>query len=169
MPSTNLKRTRLKQVGGAFVGADQKHIKNILAALDMQDCKPAASPTLTKEPEEGEELDRVTTKIYRSCVGTLLYILDDRPDLLRDGGLLAGGMSKPLEGHLQRLKHLVRYLAGTYDLGTWMPQPRPGKHVELTCWSDTNWASKETGRKSVSCGVIEAGGCVLPASPRGRV
>ena len=71
-------------------------------------------------------------------------------------------MSKPTEGHLQRLKHLARYLAGTKDLGTWMPQPKTsGNHVELKCWSDANWASKETGRKSVSCGVIAADGCVL--------
>ena len=83
----HLKRTRLKQADGTFVGADQKHIKNILAALDMMDCKIATSPSLTKEPEDGEELDWYWTKIYRSCVGSLLYILDDRPDLLWDGGL----------------------------------------------------------------------------------
>ena len=33
--------------------------------------------------------------------------------------------------------------------------------VTLKGWSDANWASTETDRKSVSCGVIQADGCVL--------
>ena len=33
--------------------------------------------------------------------------------------------------------------------------------VTLKGWSDANWASTETERKSVSCGVIQADGCVL--------
>ena len=50
----HLKRTRLKQAEGVFVGAEQKDIKNILAALDVMDCKIASSPSLTKESEDGE-------------------------------------------------------------------------------------------------------------------
>ncbi len=33
--------------------------------------------------------------------------------------------------------------------------------VNLRLWSDANWAAPDSQRKSVSCGVIQASGCVL--------
>ncbi len=36
----------------------------------------------------------------------------------------------------------------------------------LRLWSDANWAAPDSQRKSVSCGVIEANGCVLHSYSR---
>ena len=38
--------------------------------------------------------------------------------------------------------------------------------VKLRLWSDANWAAPDSQRKSVSCGVIEANGCVLHSHSR---
>ena len=135
----HLKRTRVKTREAIFIQPHEKHVQNILEAMGMQDCKPSVTPHLDEErPSESKPLDRSMTTLYRSCVGSAIY--------------LSGA-----EYDLARLKRLCRYLKGTADLGVMMKHEgkKFEKHtVVLKGFSDTDWASDKTDRKSTACGII---------------
>jgi hypothetical protein len=70
---------------------------------------------------------------------------------------------------MKRLVRVARYLEGQPNLGVWLPQSKKEKGrliVKLRLWSDANRAAPDSQRKSVSCGVIEASGCVLHSYSR---
>ena len=87
------------------------------------------------------------------------------PDILWDIGLLPGRLSAPHDIDMKRLVRVARNLRGQPNLGAWLPRNKDDQSnliVTLRLWSDANRAaSPDSLRKSVSCGVVEANGCVL--------
>ncbi|KAH9685167.1 Integrase catalytic domain-containing protein [Citrus sinensis] len=55
--------------------------------------------------------------------------------------------SCPKESHLLAVKRIFRYLSGTIDIGLWYPR---GTHIDLTCYSDADFAGYKVDRKSTS-------------------
>ena len=149
-----------------------QHARTGLKALGLSDCNPLPTPSSNSSlPYSTEELDQEAAYLYRSCVGFLLYLSHDRPDIMWEIGLLSSKMSSPTEGDQKRLARDAHYLKGTMNVGVRFRvsarrKPRGDRSpVTLKGWSDANWASTETERKSVSCGAIQADGCVLYTLP----
>ena len=84
----------------------------------MMDCKPAKRPA---EPnaklmarQEGDE--QIDTSIYRSLIGSLLYLgKQTRPDILNTVNILSRFQEPPGRDHWNAGKHLLRY-SGTLFL-----------------------------------------------------
>ncbi|KAH9697997.1 hypothetical protein KPL71_023833 [Citrus sinensis] len=55
--------------------------------------------------------------------------------------------SCPKESHMLAVKCIFRYLIGTINLGLWYPR---GTHIDLTCYSDVDFAGYKVDRKSTS-------------------
>ena len=113
---------------------------------------------------------------YRSIVGTCLYLTRDRPDLLFTVKELSGAMSRPTYTALQRLKKLVGYLKSTPDYCVLLEVPVGGQgkwhstdqYWLLETFSDSDWSSNQTHRRSTSCGVHMLNGSFLFASSRSQ-
>ena len=60
--------------------------------------------------------------------------------------LCARFQSCPKESHLLAVKRIFRYLSGTIDIGLWYPR---GTHIDLTCYSDADFADYKVDRKSL--------------------
>jgi len=97
-------------------------IADLLSQYNMKDCKPRAVPlstsdSLTAATTEEELLD--TTQFpYSSLVGSLLYLSNStRPDIVHAVNKLARFMAAPTEQHWLAAKGVLRYLAGTPNLG----------------------------------------------------
>ena len=101
------------------------YLEDILSRYNHQDCKPAATPSepglkLSKEqmPTTAEEKAEMKDVPYRQCVGALLYLANcTRPDIAHAVGTCARFASNPGRVHWKALKHVLRYLAGTRDMG----------------------------------------------------
>jgi hypothetical protein len=67
---------------GIFLGQG-KYAVEILRRLRMEDCKSMATPMVTNmkniETSDSELLD---PKIYRKVIGSLMYLVNNRPDIL---------------------------------------------------------------------------------------
>ena len=61
---------------------------------------------LSKEDEANE----VDHKIYRSMIGSLLYLTTSILDIIKVVGLVARIQEKPKETHIHVLKEIFRYL-----------------------------------------------------------
>ncbi|XP_043721111.1 secreted RxLR effector protein 161-like [Telopea speciosissima] len=94
-----------------------------------------------------DESPLVDQTLYRSMIGSLLYLMASRPDILQSVCLVARFQANPKETHLLPLKRIFRYLKGTMDYGLWYPRT---DHFTFTAFSDADWADSIDDRKSTS-------------------
>ena len=61
----------------------------------------------------------VSSTLYRSIIGSLLYLTASRPDIAFSVGVYARYQATPKESHLTTVKRIIRYINGTPDYGLW--------------------------------------------------
>jgi hypothetical protein len=137
---------------GTFIH-QEKYINDILKKFKMDDCKPIKTPMPTNGhldlDEGGKSVDQ---KLYRSMIGSLLYLTASRPNIMFSVCMCARFQANPKESHLSALKRILRYLKYTPSIGLWYPH---GACFELLGYSDSDYAGCRVDRKSTS------GGCHL--------
>ena len=92
---------------------------------------------------------------YASCVGSAIYLSQDRPDVKFSVKQLAKRIRKPRECDMQNLKVSGRYLTGTHAYGH-VAKVLDGvttKSAPLQAYCDSDWAGDGETRKSTS-GVV---------------
>ena len=80
-------------------------------------------------------------------IGSLLYLTASRPVIIFSVCLCARFQYCPKESHLLAVKRIFCYLSGTIDLGLSYPR---GTHIDLTCYSDADFAGYKVDRKNTS-------------------
>ncbi|RVX08050.1 Retrovirus-related Pol polyprotein from transposon TNT 1-94 [Vitis vinifera] len=95
-----------------------------------------------------------------SMVGELTYFLGFQVKQLKDGIFLSQSKYQacPKESHLIALKRIIRYIAGTLELGLWYPFDT---HSDVACYTDADWAGNVDDRKSTSGGCFYIGNCLV--------
>jgi hypothetical protein len=93
----------------------------------------------------GEPVDSTE---YRSIVGSLRYLVHTRPDITFVVGYVSRFMEAPTSEHLAAVKHLLRYIAGTLNLG--VTYQRGHGALELLGYSDADHAGDINDRKSTT-------------------
>ena len=94
--------------------------------------------------------------MYRSIVMKLNYLAMDRPELQWSVRRCAKNMSSPTDEDMEILKRIGRYLKGRPRVRITMKF----KHnkEEITVKTDSDWAGREDGRRSVSGGTLHVCG-----------
>ena len=103
-----------------------------------------ATTTKLDKDEQGKNID---IKLYRSMIGSLLYSMASRPDIIFSACLCARFHSCSKESHLIAVKHIIRRLKGTIRMGLWYPKIR---QFFMTSFSDVDYAGCRVDRKSTS-------------------
>ena len=60
-----------------------------------------------------------SSTLYRSMIGSLLYLTTNRPNIMYSVYLCARFQSCPKESHLSVIKRILKYLKGIMDIGLW--------------------------------------------------
>jgi hypothetical protein len=114
----------------------------------MKDAKPIKTPMGTNGHLDldtgGKSVDQ---KVYRSMIGSLLYICASQPDIMLSVCMCARFQADPKEVHLRAVKRIMRYLVYTPKFELWYPR---GSTFELIGYSDANWKGCKVDRKSTS-------------------
>jgi hypothetical protein len=112
----------------------------------MDKAKPIKTPMSTNGHLDldlgGTSVDQ---KVYRSMIGSLLYLCASRPDIMCSVCMCARFQAAPKDFHLRAIKRNIRYLVLTPNLGIWYPK---GSHFELLGYSDANYAVCKVDSKS---------------------
>jgi hypothetical protein len=74
---------------------------------------------------------------YRSLVGSLRYLVNTRPDIAFSIRYVSKFMEDPHEEHFLAVKHILRYVAGTYNLGLFYPRNN-GKRADLLGYTNSD-------------------------------
>ena len=112
-----------------------------------------AAPGQVHGPE-GEPLGPDDLKWFRSLVGMLQYIAQDRPDIQYVARSLARVMTKATTMHLKMLQRVVKYLLAYPEVEHVFEER--DNITEATCYVDANWGGEPDSR-SVSGGVLLVG------------
>ena len=104
---------------GTFL-SQTKYIKEMLKNFKMEESKSVSTPMITgcKLSKDDESLE-VDHTMYRSMIGSPLYVTDTKPDVMQVVGLVSRFQSSPKETHVAAVKIFLRYLKGTVDYGLW--------------------------------------------------
>jgi hypothetical protein len=89
----------------------------------------------------------VDQKVYRSMIGSLLYLCASRPDIMLLVCTCARFQANSKEVHLRVVKRIMRYLVYTPKFGLWYPK---GSTFDLIGYSDAGYAVCKIDRKSTS-------------------
>ena len=81
--------------------------------LKTKASKPTACTQESQQVDDTDSLGQEQSASFRKCVGILLYVGQDRPDLQIAVRGLASKMSEPTHHSWKQLIHLVQYMART--------------------------------------------------------
>jgi hypothetical protein len=96
----------------------QAHYAKILEMAGVADCKAAATPMEERlRLSRDSTAEEVDATLYRHIVGSLRYLIHTRPDLTYAVGYVSWFLERPTEEHLQAVKKILRYIAGTLQYG----------------------------------------------------
>ena len=152
----------------------------IKATLDLhgitkEKSKPQSIPMngLNACRPANDEDERICQSTYQQQVGGLMWgMVVSRPDYALALGKLSQYMSDPAVHHVKALKTLMRYVKGTEDLSIrYGPKyaDDDDDRTNLIGYTDADWASDKTDRKSVTGHVFMlANGPVSWASKKQR-
>ena len=161
--------------GKLWVKLNVKYITRLVDLLDLQGNKGKSVPTTGNFQKglEYKEVSQQESRIFRTCVGILLYMASERPDIQCATRALASKVTGPDAGDWKELKQVVLYLKNTVNYTQEMKVTgsmtsvltkmfNPGSEDEvksnalqgptlLQVFSDANWAGDRVTRKSSSC------------------
>ncbi|GJU44053.1 putative ribonuclease H-like domain-containing protein [Tanacetum coccineum] len=132
---------------GIFISQD-KYVADILKKFDFATVKTTSTPMETnKALLKNEEAADVDVHLYRSMIGSLMYITASRPNIMFVVCACARFQVTPKTSHLYVVKRIFRYLKGHPKLGLWYPRDSP---FELEAFSDSDYAGASLDRKSTT-------------------
>ncbi|GKA51998.1 putative ribonuclease H-like domain-containing protein [Tanacetum coccineum] len=138
-----------QQPDGIFISQD-KYVADILKKFDFWSIRTATTPIESNKPlvkdEDGEDVD---VHVYRSMIGSLMYLTASRPDIMFAVCACARFQVTPKASHLNAVKRIFRYLKHQPKLGLWYPRDSP---FELEAFSDSDYGGASLDRKSTTGG-----------------
>ncbi|GKD99351.1 putative ribonuclease H-like domain-containing protein [Tanacetum coccineum] len=134
---------------GLFISQD-KYVADMLKKFDLASVKTAITPMETKMAlTKDEESADVDVHLYRSMIGSLMYLTASRPDIMFAVCACSRFQVNPKVSHLIAVKRIFKYLKGKPNLGLWYPRESP---FALEAFSDSDYAGANLDRKSTTGG-----------------
>jgi hypothetical protein len=91
-----------------------KYIREMLKRFGMEDCKPVITPMQTScMLSKDDDSNSIDQRKYRSMIGSLLYVIASRPDVMKKVGHVTRFQATPKESHVLAVKRIFRYIKGT--------------------------------------------------------
>nr|GEU83454.1 ribonuclease H-like domain-containing protein [Tanacetum cinerariifolium] len=105
-------------------------------------------PSGFEDPETAEAED-VDVHLYRSMIGSLMYLTASRLEIMFAVCACARFQVTPKVSHLHAVKRIFRYLKGQPNLGLWYHKDSP---FDLEAYTDSDYVGASLDRKSTTGG-----------------
>ncbi|GJU33429.1 putative ribonuclease H-like domain-containing protein [Tanacetum coccineum] len=127
-----------------------KYVQEILKKFDLECVRTATTPYEAPKPKSKNEPDSpVNVHLYRSMIGSLMYLTASRPDIMFAVSACSRNQVTPTTSNLEAVKKIFKYLKGQPRLGLWYPRESP---FVLEAYSDSDYAGANKDRKSTTGG-----------------
>jgi hypothetical protein len=139
---------QIKQLKNKTFMSQEKYIKDMLKKFGMKNVKGISTPMGTYGSLDSDASgNMVDQTMYRSMIGSLLYVTASRPDMMFSVCMCARFQASPREIHLKETKRILRYLKHTQNVSLWYPK---GAKFEFIGYSDSDYAGCKVERRSTS-------------------
>jgi hypothetical protein len=139
---------QIKQLEEGDFISQTNYTQDILKKFGMKIVKPIKTPMGTNGHLDldtgGKSIDQ---KVYRSMIGSLLYLSASRPDIMFSVCMCAQFQVDPKEIHLRAIKRIMKFLVYTLRFGLWYLK---GSIFDLIGYSDADYTVCKIYRKSTS-------------------
>ncbi|XP_026397145.1 uncharacterized protein LOC113291877 [Papaver somniferum] len=133
----------------------EKYARNLVEKFELNQATPMATPMPTTRKLQSNPGEKsVDQKLYRSMIGSLLYLTATRPDIAFSVGCCVRFQADPKESHLKAVKRIIRYVIGTVDYGLSYSMDT---NNSLVAYSDADWERCVEDRKNTSGGCLYVG------------
>ncbi|GJR82463.1 putative ribonuclease H-like domain-containing protein [Tanacetum coccineum] len=127
-----------------------EYVDEILKKFVFSTVKTASTPIETSKPLlKDAEVEDVDVHLYRSMIGSLMYLTASRPDIMFVVCVYVRFQVTPKVSHLHAVKRISKYLKGQPKLGLWYPKDSP---FDLEAYTDSDYAGASLDRKSTTRG-----------------
>nr|GEV16070.1 retrotransposon protein, putative, unclassified [Tanacetum cinerariifolium] len=134
---------------GMFISQD-KYVQEILNKFDLESVRTTTIPYEAPKPKSNNESDSpVNVHLYRSMIGSLMYLTASSPDIMSAVSTCSRNQVTPTTSNLEAVKKIFKYLKGQPKLGLWYPRESP---FVLEAYSDSDYAGANKDRKSTTGG-----------------
>lgn len=142
---------------GRIIVHQRRYVENLLIKWGMENCKPAFTPLASGtvlDKCSKEDCNVASTTLYQSLMGALNYLATiSRPDLAHVISKLSQFNTHPHQEHFVAAKHVLRYLRNNSKVCL-----KFNNNDGLLCYTDADWGSDTTDRRSYSGYVVYFGG-----------
>jgi transposase InsO family protein len=161
------------KTGDKVTLSQERDIKDLMIKHGLVNSKSAATPMEIRVPDaKPNEMNSPSLPDvpYRSLVGSLMWIArNSRPDILYAMGYYSRFNNCYTIELFNGLKRVLRFLHTTIELGLSFVRPAgvtlrslaSDFHVDISVYTDSDWAGDATTRRSVSGGVVLLYGNIL--------
>ncbi|GJU45461.1 putative reverse transcriptase, RNA-dependent DNA polymerase [Tanacetum coccineum] len=127
-----------------------KYVDEILKKFGFLTVETANTPMETLKPLlKDAEAEDVDVHLYRSMIGSLMYLTASRPHIMFVVCVCARFQVTPKVSHLLAVKRIFRYLKGQPKLGLWHPKDSP---FYLEAYTVSDYAGASLDKKSTTGG-----------------
>ena len=141
---------QVKQKKEGIFNSQEKYARNIVKKFGLDSKKHAFTPmSSSTKLNVDSSIVEVSPTLYKSIIGSLLYLTTSRPNITFSIGVCARYQVVPKESHLTAVKRIIRYVNETPDYGLWYSKD---SNDCLAGYSDADWAGSVDDRKSTSGG-----------------
>ncbi|GKB90780.1 putative ribonuclease H-like domain-containing protein [Tanacetum coccineum] len=139
---------QVKQKANEIFISQYKYVGENLKKFGFSSIRTTSTPkesnkALTND-EDGEDVD---VHLYRSMIGSLMYLTSFRPDIMFSVCACSRFQVQPKVSHLNAVKRIFRYLKGRPNLGLWYPKDSP---FIFEAFSNSDYVSASLDRKSTT-------------------
>ena len=101
-----------QEEGCIFLGQGQ-YVVDVLSRFHMADCRPMSTPMITNRKKlHASDSRLVDPTFYRQLIGSLMYLVNTRPNICFVVNRVRQFMVKPRRVHWVVAKHILRYVQG---------------------------------------------------------
>jgi len=139
---------------GIFI-SQSKYAKDLVKRFGLDGKSRARTPMSTSVKISSDLTGKsVDPSLYKSMIGSLLYLTASRPDIAFSVGVCARIQANPKESHLTVVKRIIRYVNDTISYGIWYSRET---NLVVAGYSDADWTGNADDRKSTSGGCFYVG------------
>jgi hypothetical protein len=125
--------------------SQEKYTIEILKKFRMMECKSMTEPMMINlKLLSDKSSDLVNPMMYRQLIGSLMYLVNTKPDIFFAVNTLSQHMVEPRQVHWMAAKHMLRYLHGTVGYGL---RYVSGGDVKLQDYTDSDYKGSAVDRE----------------------
>ncbi|XP_050896247.1 uncharacterized mitochondrial protein AtMg00810-like [Lathyrus oleraceus] len=146
---------QVKQMEDSIFLCQSKYAKNIVKKFGLENASHKRTPAPThlklSKDEKGISVDQ---SLYRSMIGSLLYLTTSRPNITFVVGVCDIYQAEPKVSHINQVKRILKHVNGTCDYGMLCSHD---SNSMLVGYCDVDWVGSADDRKSTIEGCLFLG------------